>query len=149
MGDPPRVHIQNRQRALKIDARAVRRLAARVLAAESGGAGGVGIVFVRDARIAALNARYLGRPRPTDVIAFPTDATGWPSGEPASLGEVVISVDRAREQARERGLRVRRELDRLVVHGILHLCGHRDATPRQRRSMRRREDRYLRAPRGR
>ena len=148
MGDPPRVHIQHRQRALKIDARAVRRLAARVLAAESDGTGSVGIVFVRDRGITELNARYLGKPRPTDVIAFPTDPTGWPSGEPASLGEVVVSVDRAREQARERGLRVRQELHRLVVHGILHLCGFRDSTPRQRRRMRRREDRYLRAPKG-
>jgi len=148
MGDPPRAHIRNRQRALSIDARAVRRLAARVLAEESGGAAGVGIVFVRDGVIAELNARYLGKPRPTDVIAFPADPTGWPNEEPASLGEVVVSVDRAREQARERGLRVRQELHRLIVHGILHLCGYRDATPRQRRRMRRREDRYLRAPRG-
>jgi rRNA maturation RNase YbeY len=126
----------------------VRRLAARLLAAESGGGGGIGIVFVRDRVIAELNARYLGKPRPTDVIAFPTDPTGWPSGEPALLGEVVVSVDRAREQARERGLRVRQELHRLVVHGILHLCGFRDSTPRQRRRMQRREDRYLRAPQG-
>jgi rRNA maturation RNase YbeY len=149
MGDPPRVHIQNRQRALKIDAPAVRRLAARVLAAESDGAGSVGIVFVRDAAITELNARYLGKPRPTDVIAFPADPTGWPSEEPAVLGEIVVSVDRAREQARERGLRVRQELHRLVAHGILHLCGFRDATPLQRRRMRRREDRYLRPPKGR
>jgi probable rRNA maturation factor len=146
MGDTPRVHIQNRQRGLRIDARAVLALAARVLAAESAGDGRVGVVFVRDRAIAELNARFLGRPGPTDVIAFPTDPTGWPAGEPVWLGEVVVSVDRAREQARERGLRVREELHRLVVHGILHLCGYRDSTPRGRDRMRRREDRYLRPP---
>jgi probable rRNA maturation factor len=103
----------------------------------------VGIVLVRDAVIAELNARFLGRRRPTDVLAFPAATAGWPAEEPAWLGEVVVSVDRAREQARERGLAPPAELRRLVVHGVLHLCGHRDRTPEERRRMRRREDRYL------
>jgi probable rRNA maturation factor len=143
----PRVRIQNRQRSLRIDARALRAFAARVLDAEAPGTGLVGVVLVRDRAIAALNARYLGHAGPTDVLAFPASTDGWPAGEPVWLGEVVVSVDRAREQARERGLRAAVELKRLVAHGILHLCGYRDATAAGRARMRRREDRHLRAKR--
>ncbi len=145
----PRVRIQNRQRSLRVDARALRALAERVLAAEAPEAGRVGIVLVRDRAIAALNARFLGRDRPTDVIAFPASPEGWPEGEPRWLGEVVVSIDRARAQARERGLRATSELRRLVVHGVLHLCGHDDATPRARARMHERENRYLRPGGGR
>jgi probable rRNA maturation factor len=145
----PRVRIQNRQRSLRIDARALGELAGRVLAAEAPEAGLVGVVLVRDRAIAELNARYLGHAGATDVLAFPASLEGWPAGEPRWLGEVVVSVDRAREQARERGLRSATELRRLIVHGILHLCGHGDATPRDRARMRRIEGRYLRATRSR
>jgi len=144
MARPPRVHIQNRQRSLKTDAREIRALVTRVLEGESAGVGLVGVVMLRDAAMAELNARYRGRPGPTDVLSFPAGTAGWPAEEPAWLGEVVVSVDRARAQAAERRRRVRDELRRLIVHGVLHLCGYRDDLPRQRVRMRRREDHYLR-----
>jgi probable rRNA maturation factor len=145
---PPAVQLRSRQRSWRIDPTRLRSLAAQVLAGEGADLEmGVGIVLVRDPAIATLNRRFLGHSGPTDVLSFPTDPRGWPPGEPRPLGEVVVSVDRAREQALERGLKPRVELERLIVHGILHLLGYDDATPGERARMRRRENRYLAASR--
>jgi probable rRNA maturation factor len=140
------VQIRNRQRRWPVDVARLRRLVARVLAGEAADPQAqVGIVLWRVGPVAALNARFLGRSGPTDVLAFPSDPHGWPPAEPRPLGEVVVSVDRAKAQARERGLRLQTELDRLVAHGVLHLLGHRDDNAAARARMRRREDRYLRS----
>jgi rRNA maturation RNase YbeY len=147
MARPLRVRIQNRQRSLKTDARGIRALVTRVLEGECAATGLVGIVLLRDAAMAELNLRYRGRSGPTDVLSFPAETAGWPAEEPAWLGEVVVSVDRARAQAAERRLRARDELRRLIVHGVLHLCGYRDDLPRRRARMRSREDHYLRPSR--
>lgn len=139
------VHIRNRQRKWKVDAQRLTRLVARVVAEEIGPAAGeVTVVLLRDAPMARLNESYRGKVGPTDVLAFPSDPAGWPPDEPRPLGEVVVSVDRAAAQARERGLPRRAELERLVVHGALHLAGYRDDRAAQRARMRRREDLYLR-----
>jgi len=94
--------------------------------------------------MAELNARYRDRSGPTDVLSFPTDDEGWPAEEPPLLGMVIVSVDRAWDQATERGLAVEEETRRLVAHGALHLLGYGDTTSRERSRMRRREDHYLR-----
>ena len=66
------------------------------------------------------------------------------AGEGARLGAVLtITADRARAQAGEFGETPGRETARLVIHGVLHLLGYDDATPRQRKAMTAREDRYL------
>jgi|GEM_PF-445843 len=90
----------------------------------------VNVIFVTDREIHALNRRFLHRDRPTDVISFNCDEPGLP-GEPHLLGEVYISRDRAREQAREYGVSYASELRRLVLHGLLHLLGltHRQMEP--------------------
>jgi len=74
------------------------------------------VLFCGDARMRALNRRYRGRDRSTDVLAFP--------GQGASLGDIVISLPYASREARRRGESRRRELDRLLLHGYLHLNGY-------------------------
>lgn len=82
----------------------------------------VEVALVGDATIARLNRRYRGRSGPTDVLTFP--------GAPGRvLGEVVISLPRARAQARQFGHSIRREVALLVAHGVLHLRGYDDRTP--------------------
>ncbi|MDR7556167.1 MAG: rRNA maturation RNase YbeY [Armatimonadota bacterium] len=81
----------------------------------------VEIALVDDATIARLHRRYLGRRGATDVLTFPDD------GAPV-LGEIVISVDRARAQAAAVRHALRRELALLVIHGVLHLRGYDDRT---------------------
>lgn len=75
----------------------------------------VSIVLVDDREIIKLNRRWFKKRRPTDVITFP-----FP------VGEVYISIDTARRQARERGITLWHELLRLAVHGMLHVAGYDD-----------------------
>ena len=100
----------------------IRRLCRQVARDLKPDASVVNVVFVTDRRIHALNRRFLRRDRPTDVISFNNDGPQLP-GEPRLLGEVYISRDRAREQAREYGVSYASELRRLVLHGLLHLLG--------------------------
>jgi probable rRNA maturation factor len=81
------------------------------------------IVLVDDARIQALNRDFLAHDEPTDVLSFPADEPDPETGR-RYLGDVVISTQRAAEQARERGHAIEAEMQLLVVHGILHLLGH-------------------------
>jgi probable rRNA maturation factor len=95
------------------------------------------IVFVGDRTIRSLNKRYLNSDRPTDVIAFQTDA-----GE-GFLGDIAISSDTAARNAREYGFSFNKEIKLLLIHGTLHLMGYEDVTEKGQRSMRKKEDEYL------
>jgi probable rRNA maturation factor len=75
------------------------------------------IALVSDRQIRALNRRWRGKDRTTDVLAFPLL-------ESNALGDVVISLDTARRQAREGGWPLATELRRLLAHGILHCRGY-------------------------
>lgn len=90
----------------------------------------VEVALVNDARIARLNRRHLAHRGPTDVLSFPGPRRpgARTPGDPA-IGEVVISVERARAQARSAGWPVRCEVALLLVHGVLHLGGFTDHTP--------------------
>ena len=89
------------------------------------------MTVVDDRLIRALNARYLGKRRATDVLAFDLAGPG-----PAPLwGEVIVSAETAARQARRVGVPLAAELDLLVVHGLLHLAGYDDRGPRRARRM--------------
>jgi probable rRNA maturation factor len=77
----------------------------------------VSVLFCGDARMQGLNRRYRRTNRSTDVLAFPAQADGL-------LGDIVVSVPYASRQARGRGEPVSRELERLLLHGFLHLMGY-------------------------
>ena len=83
--------------------------------------GEVTVVLTDDRGIARLNGAYRGKDRPTDVLSFPI-GDGRDKGE--AFGDVVISVETARRQARDYDAPLLEELQRLLVHGVLHLCGH-------------------------
>ena len=83
----------------------------------------VSVLFCGDARMRRLNRDYRGKDRSTDVLAFPA-AGGW------LLGDIVVSVPYAARQARRRGEPASREIDRLLVHGFLHLLGYDHETDR-------------------
>lgn len=94
------------------------------------------IVFTDSRRIRRLNARFAGEDQVTDVLAFPAEAVpGSSRTRKRYLGDVVISVPRARRQARRRRLPVVQELSLLAIHGTLHLLGHDHASARDRRRM--------------
>jgi probable rRNA maturation factor len=91
------------------------------------------LTLVDDRTIRALNARYRGVRRRTDVLAFPL------AGPAAVVGEAIISVETARRQARMLGHSLREELDLLCCHACLHLIGYDDREPREARLMHARE----------
>jgi len=114
----------------------VKRLARRVGHDFKTGPVTVNVIFVTNQYIRGLNRRYLRRDRPTDVMAFPMADSRWPTDRRESeignlLGEVYVSRDQARLQAKEYGATCSEELRRLVLHGLLHLCGltHRQMEP--------------------
>jgi probable rRNA maturation factor len=112
----------------------IRRLCRQLARDFNPDAAAVNVIFVTDRKIHALNRQFLKRDRPTDVISFDCKGPSVPD-EPRLLGEVYISRDRARAQAREYGVSYTSELRRLVLHGLLHLLGltHRQMEPYYRR----------------
>ncbi len=107
----------------------------------------VSLLVTNDAEIQALNRQYRGIDRPTDVLSF-SQTEGQasfprPPGVPLHLGDIVISYDRVREQAREYGHSERRELAYLAVHGLLHLLGFDHQTEPERQRMRAAEEAAL------
>ncbi len=97
-------------------------------------AGDLTIVLVDDARIQGLNRDFLGHDTPTDVLSFPADQEDPDTGR-LYLGDVVISLARASEQAAERGHAVEAEMQLLAVHGVLHLLGHDHAEAGEKERM--------------
>lgn len=133
------VAIRNLQRAVPIPSAPIRSLAGRTLAILGRSGSEAHLTFVGDGRIRRLNARFRGVRRRTDVLAFPLEGPG-----PASLlGEVIISVEACRRQARRLRIPIAIELDLLVVHGLLHLVGYDDRDPVEARLMHARERQIL------
>jgi probable rRNA maturation factor len=97
-------------------------------------AGDLTIALVDDARIQGLNRDFLSHDAPTDVLSFPADESDPETGR-HYLGDVVISLARATEQAAQRGHAVEAEMQLLVVHGVLHLLGHDHADPGEKDRM--------------
>jgi len=82
------------------------------------------LLFTDDKRITELNRRYLKRHGPTNVLAFPM--TDGPQAELQSpmLGDIVISLDAAERDAQAGGESLEKTVDRLLIHGLLHLLGY-------------------------
>jgi probable rRNA maturation factor len=106
--------------------------------------GELSILFTDDERIAELNHRYLKRQGPTNVLAFPMLSGSSPHLLSGMLGDVVISVDTALSESQELGEPLQRTVDRLLIHGILHLLGYdHEGSPKQALRMRREENRLM------
>lgn len=117
----------------------LQRVARKTLRAECADAA-LTIYVTDDAEIRALNRQFHATDAATDVLAFPI---GMDEPRPY-LGDIVISYERARAQARAAHWRIADELDLLAVHGILHLLGYDDRTSRARAKMWKRQAEILR-----
>ncbi|MFQ5417819.1 MAG: rRNA maturation RNase YbeY [Myxococcota bacterium] len=128
-----------------VDRRLLRSRAAGILRALSRGRSELSIALVDDAAIALLNARYRGKHGPTDVLSFSQLEDGSARPGPTWLGDVVISLETARRQARRAHRSLDGEVARLLIHGTLHLLGHDHLSDDEARQMRREERRLWRA----
>lgn len=99
----------------------------------------ISVVLIDDAAMSALHERYLRDPSPTDVLTFDLRE----HDDDAIEGEIVISLETARRQARQHGEEEVEEVLRYVIHGVLHLLGYDDHAPADRSRMRRKERRVL------
>lgn len=97
----------------------------------------VNIIFADDAKLAELNRQYRHKSGPTDVLSFPADP------ELETLGDIFISIETARRQAKEYDATLTEEILRLVCHGTLHLCGYDHINPNDEQVMKKLEDKYL------
>ncbi len=92
------------------------------------------IVLTDDTRLKQLNRDYLGIDAPTDVLSFPASESDPETGSPY-LGDILISIPRARAQAKAAGHALESEVQLLIAHGVLHLLGHDHAKPREKAKM--------------
>lgn len=99
------------------------------------------LAFVTDQTIHELNRQYRHKDRPTDVLSFPLADERCPT----LLGDVVISIDTARRQARQRKCAFADELRALLIHGILHLLGYDHEVSDSEAVRMRRKERELKA----
>jgi probable rRNA maturation factor len=111
----------------------------------------VSVIVTDDAFVRSLNRDYRDADKSTDVLsfAFAEPAALADPSRRVFLGEIYVSVETARRQARTARRPLRRELAHLLVHGLLHLLGHDHAKRGERLRMRREERRLLRALAGR
>ena len=127
-----KVLISNRQKAVKVPSGLrilIRRACNAVLEFEKfDGPAEVSVTFVDNPQIAELNAQYRNKPTPTDVLSFPLGQDGvYDINQETGckmLGDVVISMERAVEQAELYGHPLQREVAFLTVHSMLHLLGY-------------------------
>ena len=116
--------------ARRVSQKELRFAATRVLAAETPDAfKPLSIVIVGDRAMKDYNRRFHHVNAATDVLSFDSPR------DDEYLGDIIISYDTAKENARRAGWRVRDELELLVTHGVLHLLGYDDTTPHERETM--------------
>ena len=95
-------------------------------------------IFCTDPFLLEINQHFLNHDHYTDIISFDL------SGKKESIeGEVYISTDRLKENAKLNKVPVKEELHRLIFHGVLHLCGYNDKSTSDKRKMTKEEDRLL------
>ena len=105
-----------------------------VVAGESAKLGDLSYVFCSDEYLYTLNEKYLGHKSYTDIITFDY------SVENTISGEIYISIDRVKENARKFEVEFDTELRRVMAHGILHLVGYKDKTEKEKELMRTKEN---------
>ena len=99
--------------------------------------GEINFIFCSDSYLHQLNLEYLNHDTLTDIITFDQ------SDNEEIAGDIYISVDRVRDNARQGSVNFTDELHRVMIHGILHLIGYGDKTPKEKQLMRKKEDVFL------
>ena len=99
----------------------------------------IDFVFCSDRYLLKINRDFLNHDYFTDIITFDMSDIN----SPGISGEIYISVDTVKSNAKEFDVDDSEELNRVMFHGVLHLCGYKDKSPRDKKLMRKREDYYL------
>lgn len=113
-----------------------RRILSKVISGEKRKTGQINFIFCNDDFLLTLNKEFLRHNTLTDILTFQ-----YPSQR--LTAEIYISVDRVKENAKMFKVTSRQELFRVMIHGVLHLCGYKDKRPADKKKMKSREDHYL------
>ena len=116
------VEIIRRDKGKELSGRKLKKVAQKVLAIVERDRAELCLALVGNQEIQKLNAKFRKKDYPTDVLSFPAPEE-MPPGV-LLLGDVVISVERAKEQAKERGRTLDEEMVTLLIHGVVHLLGY-------------------------
>jgi probable rRNA maturation factor len=127
----------------KVSTRKLKTIALKILQLIEQDRAELSLAIVGNQEMQELNAKFRNKDYPTDVLSFPSDAV-VPTGARV-LGDVIISVDKAQDQAKERGRTLDEEMVTLLIHGILHLLGYdHERSPKDAGTMHRREKKLYR-----
>lgn len=97
---------------------------------------GISYIFCSDDYLHKLNVEYLNHDTLTDILTFPYNRSPLE-------GDIFISIDRVRDNANDLNIPFEDELHRVIIHGVLHLCGYLDETDEEEELMRKKEDEAL------
>lgn len=114
----------------------------QIITAEKKKPGNLSFVFTSDAALLEVNRRFLNHDTYTDIITFDY------CEEKTVNGDILISVERVEENAKKFGVTPDQELKRVIIHGVLHLCGYKDKSKTDAALMRKKEDWALRKLKG-
>ncbi len=138
-----KIIIRNLQSRIPVNSKKVVKTVQQVLSQEGiKKSGEITLCFVNDAKIKALNLKYLGRNNPTDVMAF--DITE-PKDKDKIFADIAVSTERAIDNARTFKTSPYFELYLYVIHGVLHILGYDDKSKKDKLVMRKREKDILKA----
>ena len=119
------IEIINRQRKVKLDAEPFQTFAEKAAGCIVQARGkSFSAAFVSDRRMIDFNRRFRVKPQTTDVLSFPFEPDDFDPANKDYLGDIIISAEQAARQAAENKLTLEREIEQLLLHGILHLCGY-------------------------
>jgi len=119
-----KIQIDNRQKRIKIDKRRIRIEVNNLLKLMDCANKEISITFVDNETIQRINKQYLSKDRPTNVISFSLQEGEFGNINPEILGDVIISVDTAYQDAKKGNLSFDEEILFLIIHGLLHLLGY-------------------------
>lgn len=108
----------------------------QVIALEKKRLGGISYIFCSDDYLHKLNVQYLDHDTLTDILTFPYNRS-------PIEGDIFISIDRVKDNAQDLDIAFENELHRVIIHGVLHLCGYLDETDEEEEMMRKKEDEAL------
>lgn len=137
------VEIARRGVGRKLSGRRLKTIALAILDLLGEADAELSLVLIGNSEMRKLNAKYRRKDYPTDVLSFPMEDAGTPATR--LLGDVIISVEKAREQAKQRGRTPDQELATLLIHGLVHLLGYdHERSAKDARAMKRLEDKIYR-----
>jgi len=139
------IYFRNTMRNSGVNGKALKKAARVLLENLQESRSSLSLSLVGDRRIKRLNRLYRGKDSPTDVLSFPLIEPNVHAGGERLLGDVVISLETARRQAEAYDATLEQELQRLLIHGLLHVMGYDHEKKRERARMQAEERRLATA----